>query len=121
MSDLLIMEIGCCRKLVSCRNSVILKGMVSCDNSVPWQSPLDVMTGQFDWLYAPDPAFSVRLLQRWLATSPHLLFLCALDFDFSFVLLASLMTLPKNKRCHAAMTLSHRTDDFCLFHARPLT
>lgn len=58
MSDLLIMEIGCCRKLVSCRNSVILKGMASCDNVVPWHGPLDVMTGQFDWLYAPDPASS---------------------------------------------------------------
>lgn len=56
MSDLLIMEIGCRRKLVSCGNSVILKGMASCDNVVPRHGPLDVMTGQFDWLYAADPA-----------------------------------------------------------------
>lgn len=56
MSDLLIMEIGCRGKLVSCRNSVVLKGMASCDNVVPWHGPLDVMTGQVDWLYAADPA-----------------------------------------------------------------
>lgn len=51
MDDLLIMQIECCMSLVSCRNSVILKGYGASDNVAAWHGSLDVMTGQFDWLY----------------------------------------------------------------------
>lgn len=38
-----------------------LKGYGECDNVAAWRAPLHVMTGHFDWLYAPDPASFLRL------------------------------------------------------------
>lgn len=92
-----------------------LKGYGASDNVEAWHGSLDVMTGQFDWLYALDPASFLCLWCGCLAAFPSPPFLCPLDFDSSFVPLASLVTLPKNKRCHTAVTLSRHTDDFCLF------
>lgn len=98
-----------------------LKGYGECDNVAAWHGSLDVMTGQFDCLYALHPGSFLWLWWGCPRRLPHPLFWCPLDFDFSFVPLAPLLTLPKNKRCHTTMTLSHHNDDLCLFHAWPLT
>lgn len=70
MNDLLIMQIECCRNLVSCRNSVILKGYGASDNVTAWHGSLDVMTGQFDWLYALNPSSFLCLWCGCLSASP---------------------------------------------------
>lgn len=50
-----------------------LKGYGECDNVAAWHGSLDVMTGQFDWLYALDPGSFLWLWCGCLAASPSLL------------------------------------------------
>lgn len=71
------------------------------DSVAVWQGTLDAVTGQFDWLCEPDSALRLGVSSGPEFSPPQQ------GFDFSFVLLAPLMTLCKNERCHAIMTPSH--------------
>lgn len=52
-----------------------LKGYGECDNVAAWHGSLDVMTGQFDWLYALHPGSFLWCSGVGASSPPQALFL----------------------------------------------